>query len=133
MDAPGAAPIPAAPPIPPWYTQLFSWIGAHVGMAEVVLVALLLASAWVVWQAQKRDDFDFAKMLKDETGKESALNMAILGSFAVSTWVIMHDTLANNLSDSQWWGYLITWSGARILALAANKWDGQLPFKGKGT
>lgn len=105
-----------------------TWIEGHVGLAEVMLVILLLAGAWVVWKAQQRDDFDFAKMLKDESGKESPLNMGILGSFAISTWVVMHDTLASNLSDGQWYAYLATWSAARVFIVAAGKWDGRLPF-----
>lgn len=100
----------------------------HANIDAAVLAVLLLFTVWIVFKAQQRNDFDWAKMLKDESGKESALNLGIFGSFAVSTWIVMHDTLAKELSDQQFWAYLITWSGARILVLAAQKWDGRLPW-----
>jgi hypothetical protein len=105
------------------------WLISHLNTADIVLVVLLLAACWVVWKAQQRTDFDFADMLKDDTtGKPTALRMAILGSFAISSWVVMHDTLGNNLSDQQFWAYLVTWSGAAILRYVAERWNGQLPW-----
>lgn len=104
------------------------WASTHIDLAVVVLVGLLLGAAWVIWMAQKRADFDFATMLRDDNGKESAVNMAILGSFAISSWVIMHDTLASTLTDSQLGWYLGIWSGARVVIIAAQKWNGTLPW-----
>jgi hypothetical protein len=130
MDQPAAAAPAAAVSSAPAHGWL-DWIAVHVGLAEIVLVFLLMSMIYVVWKAQQRQDFDFAKMLKDETGKESVLNFGIMISLATSTWVIMHDTLSNNMSDNQWYAYLITWSAARIFIVAAGKWDGRLPWAKK--
>jgi hypothetical protein len=100
-------------------------------LPAVILFLLLVAALFVVLAAQRRPDFDFANMLKDSTGKESALNMGILGSFAISSWVIMHDTLSATLTDMQFFSYLGIWSGAKVLAVAAEKWNGQLPWAKK--
>jgi hypothetical protein len=106
-----------------------AWMLSHVNAADTVLVVLLIGAAWVVWMAQRREDFDFADMLKDDgTGKATPLRFAIIGSFAVSSWVVMHDTLASNLSDTQWVVYLVTWSGAAIMRVFAEKWDGRMPW-----
>jgi UDP-2,3-diacylglucosamine pyrophosphatase LpxH len=128
MDQPEAAvPAPPAAPVHGW----LDWMATNVGLAEIVLVFLLTSMIYVVWKAQQREDFDFAKMLKDETGKESVLNFGIMISLATSTWVVMHDTLSGNLSDNQWYAYLVTWSAARIFIVAAGKWDGRLPWAKK--
>ena len=120
-----AAATKSAEPTHPW----LDWVVQHANVADIMLAVLLLGAAWVVWKAQRRDDFDFADMLRDDTtGKPTVLRLAIMGSFAVSSWVVMHDTLANNLSDQQFWAYLGIWSGAAILRYIAEKWDGHLPW-----
>jgi len=122
-----AAPA-AAPESPAW----LHWAVTHANAADIVLVFLLIGACWVVWKAQSREDFDFADMLRDDTSnKPTPLRFAIIGSFAISSWVVMHDTLANNLSDPQWIFYLVTWSGAAIMRVFAERWDGRLPWAKK--
>lgn len=107
------------------------WFNRHIDLPAVILFLLLVGAVFVIWVAQKRADFDFANMLKDSTGKESALNMGILGSFAISSWVVMHDTITTTLTDGQFFGYLGVWSGAKVMAVAAEKWNGALPWAQK--
>lgn len=98
-----------------------AWLKANADLATVTLVAMLLVAAWIMWKAQKRSDFDFAQMLLDEAGKPSALRLSIMGSFAISSWVVMHDTLDNTLTDWEFVSYLAVWSGAKVADTFAQK------------
>lgn len=93
-----------------------------------ILLVMLLAALYVMVKAQQRDDFDFGRMLRDENGKESALRLAILGSFAVTSWTVCYVTVKEVL---EWWHiaiYCFTWSGAAVMRDVAAKWDGRLPW-----
>jgi hypothetical protein len=102
-----------------------AWIEAHANTADIMLVVLLLVAAWVVWKAQQRQDFDFAEMLVDQDHKASALRLGILGSFAISSWIVLHDTLAGTISDWQFGTYLTVWSGAKVAETFAQRWGGK--------
>lgn len=89
---------------------------------------MIVAAAFVIVKAQQRQDFDFAGMLRDESGKESALRLAILGSFAISSWSLCYETMNG---AREWWHLAIycgTWSGAAVVRDLAQKWNGQLPW-----
>lgn len=98
-----------------------SWIEAHTNTADIMLVLLLLVATWVVWRAQQRQDFDFAEMLQDDSHKASALRLGVLGSFAISSWIVLHDTLAGTISDWQFGTYLGVWSGAKVAETFAQR------------
>jgi hypothetical protein len=98
-----------------------AWIEAHANTADIMLVVLLLVAAWVVWKAQTRADFDFAEMLQDDSHKASALRLGVLGSFAISSWIVLHDTLAGTISDWQFGVYLGVWSGAKVAETFAQR------------
>lgn len=105
---------------------------ALVDLPAVVLVALLLVSAWVLWRAQKSGRYDLGNMLRDADGKESAQRLAVLGAFAVSSWYLMRAGLASaELNSELYWAYLVTWSGSHVLIKAIEKWDGRFPW-GRG-
>lgn len=109
--------------------EILAWLFGRMDLPGVVLAILLMFIAFIAWRAQVRSDFDFGRMLKDETGKESAIRMGVLGSFAVSSWVLMSETLKQGGVDPQLYGlYLVTWSGALVFVKAAEKWNGVLPW-----
>lgn len=111
------------------WKEIANRVAAHVDLPGVVLALMLLFSAFVAWRAQRRSDFDFGRMLLDENGKESAIRLGVLGSFAVSSWVLMAASVKPTGCDPQLYGlYLITWSGALVFAKAAEKWNGVLPW-----
>ena len=104
----------------------------NLDFAAIVLVFLLAGSVWILFKAQQQRGFDLSKMLRDDNGKESALNLCILGSFAISAWMLMFDTLHHEETD--WKGllvFLLIWSGARVAVIAAQKWNGNLPWTKK--
>lgn len=110
-------------------SAILSWLNAHADTANILLV-FLMGVAWRIGVlAQRREDFDFAEMLRDELGKASALRLGVLGSFAVSSWTLVHEALATGSIEPQlYWAYLATWSGAMVFIKAVDKWEGKLPW-----
>lgn len=105
-----------------------AWIDAHIDLPAVVLVVMLVGVWRMLAKAQKRRDVDLVDVLRSENGKISMLSSAGIGAFMFSSWVLMHDALAATLTDAQWWGYLMFWSGAPVANTLANKWTGELPW-----
>lgn len=113
-----------------FYKSIISGLSVQLILPALLLLALLLVMMFVLWRAQKREDFDLANMLRQGSadGKESGAQLAILISVAMSSWVLMSETLNARLTDGLWYGYLITWSGSPALLLVAQRWNGVLPF-----
>ena len=138
VDATAAAPVPEATfgeLVAGLVKLLVANFVAGITLPTVVLFVLLVSMAYMLRSIQRREDFDFANMLRDDTGapnplgKESFLRLAGVGSFAFSSWTIMdqgrsHPPLDNTLFAI----YCITWSGAIVFLKAAEKWDGRLPW-----
>lgn len=97
----------------------------------LMLVALLLGFAISLLLVQKRPDFDFADIYRDENAKPSAARVLAVGTWVAATWYVMQDMLDGVPTPDVYWAYCITFSGSLVLSKAAEKWDGSLPF-GKG-
>ncbi len=93
-----------------------------IDVPAIVLLILLAAGLGVMWASQRRPDFDFGNMLKDESGKESAMRFAVFVCLAISSWHLIYltihvitekgslDTLFNFYAL-----YLAVWSSAKIV------------------
>lgn len=81
-----------------------------------ILLSVMLGATWfMVRTAQKRHDFDFGNMLKDEGGKESATRLAILVALCMSSWALIFDTMKNGVvNDKLLMIYLLVWSGTKV-------------------
>ena len=113
-------------------TTISAWIDSHVDLASIMLVVMLYGCYRMLKQSQRRKDFDLAEMLRDEkTGKLMMLNGAGIGAFVFSTWMLMHDTLNDTLTDYEFGIYLFFWSGAKVAMVIAQKWTGDLPWSKK--
>lgn len=103
-----------------------------VGLVDIPAVLLLLfvaAGLWMALRAQRKEMLNFARMLKDEQDKESAMRLGVLVAIVASTWVLMKAALQNSEHLPQlYWAFLITWSASPVLREAAAKWNGQLPW-----
>lgn len=87
----------------------------YIDIPAVVLGMMLFASWFMIRSAQKRTDFDFGNMLKDECGRESAIRVAQLVALAFSSWFVMYDTIHNKMGDPTiLLIYLGVWSGAKV-------------------
>jgi hypothetical protein len=97
---------------------MYADILALINIPSIVLIALLVLGAVVMHLAQKKADFDFSEMLKDDNGKPSAMRLAIFVCLAASTWVLIK--LAMTCADvdklfNYFMAYLAVWSGAKIV------------------
>lgn len=93
--------------------------------ANLMLALTLLCAGYVVWKAQQRDDFDWAEMLKDETGKPSAFRILSFGAFGVTAWGLMLYIISEKVTEWMWLYFLLAWSGAAVLAKAIDAWKGK--------
>lgn len=100
--------------IVPWLTPI-----------NLVLFLMLIATWFIIKRAQHGGKFDFGNLLRDEEGKESALRLAAIGSFAISSWVIMQLTVTASITETYYGIYLLTWSGSVVLAKAIEVWKGK--------
>jgi len=61
--------------------------------------------------------------IKDDTGKASALRLVVLGAFAISCWVIMHESLvAGQVSSELFLGWLGIWVTAALGGKGIEAW-----------
>ena len=97
-------------------------------MPIVVLAALLCLALIVLYTAQQRQDFDIATMLKDDSGKESALRLGVLVSLAISSWGVVYMVMNDKDASQLWFAYLATWSGSMVFIKIVDKWNGQMPW-----
>jgi len=95
--------------------EILTAIFEYIDMPALILV-LMLSAAWgMIRSAQKRADFDFGNMLKDENGKESAMRLGVLAAIAFSSWYVMSDLILSKAGDPTiLLIYLVCWSGSPV-------------------
>ena len=103
---------------------------------DILIPAIILLSAgllliYVLWQAQKRADFDIANFLRDEQGKESALRAFAFVALGVTSWIMATLTFKDKLNPDYFLYYVLTWANTLVLVKLAEKWTGNLPFSSK--
>lgn len=92
--------------------------GFTIDIPSMVLIALLILGAFVMWAAQSKHDFDFAGMLTDDNGKPSAMRLGVFVCLAASTWVLIKVTMTIKDEDKLfnfYIAYVAIWSGAKIV------------------
>jgi hypothetical protein len=102
-----------------WTFEKFIPLCTLIGMAALFV--------WVIFAAQKREDFDASEFLRDEKGK---LSWGRLGAFIclmTMTWRVFVLTLNDKLELHEIALYALTWSGSLLLLQALDVW------RGKGT
>lgn len=85
---------------------------------SIVLIALLIAGAFVMYKAQQKDNFDFSQMLVDDSGKPSAMRLAVFVCLAASTWALIKVIMTSSdpkESFNFFMAYIAVWSGAKIV------------------
>lgn len=86
----------------------------------LMLLALVCLFLWVIFQAQKRPDFDASEFLR---GDDNRLSMAKLFAFVAccwSTWHLSALTFDAGVSEEKFMVYLATWSGSLVALQAIN-------------
>jgi hypothetical protein len=107
----------------------FEWFNAiRWDFPALMLIVLLIGFAVSLVLVQLRPDFDLADMYRDDAGKVSAVRVLSVGCWVVATWYVMQDMLDGVPTPEVFWAYVVTFSAAKVLDKAAEKWDGSLPF-----
>ena len=120
------------------YSDAIISLFSKLNTSSVSFMLLLLLVIYVLFQVQKRPDFDFAEMLKTN-GKPSAARLGMLVSLAVSSWIII-DVASVDLSTANSSSrlfellglYLGVFAGAKVLEKGISTWGrSQNTFSGE--
>ncbi len=90
----------------------------------VMLAILLIAFMFALWKVQSRDDFDFAQMFQDSSGKVTVSRFIGVGTWVASTWYVMQDMMDGVPTPEVFGLYIGIFSGAGVAAKAIDKWKG---------
>lgn len=103
--------------------KVASYFEALIPLAAFLMIFGLFA--WVLVLAQRRDGFDAADFLRDDSGKLSKGGLFAFIACATHTWVIMVQTI--NARETEWQVaiYALTWSGSLLLLEAIKAWKGK--------
>jgi hypothetical protein len=103
--------------------EFFTWLWKILDLPALMLVAVMVLMFYVLYRIQQNpnNNFDFADMFRDETGKPSAARVMVLICGGVSSWLLMYMVIHDDNSrlDPLFYGlYLGAWSGTAL----ASKW-----------
>lgn len=95
--------------------------GYTIDAPALSLLVGSLITLYVVFAAQRRNNFDWGNALRDDSGKESALRLAIFVSIVVTSWLLIFISM-NVIKDGKdleqlypfFVTYLAVWSGAKV-------------------
>jgi hypothetical protein len=94
-----------------------------IPLATLLFMASLFV--WVIFAAQKRDDFDASEFLRGDDRKLSWGRLAAFVCLMTMTWVIFTRTLNDKLAVEELALYAVTWSGSLVLLQAIEAWKGK--------
>lgn len=79
---------------------------------------------WVLFQAQKRGDFDASQFLRNDRGMLEWGRLAAFICCTTHTWVVFTRTISEKLTFDEMLLYCVVWSGSMILLQALETWRG---------
>lgn len=72
--------------------------------------------AFIKWHLDDSSTFDISSVIVDgKTNKFSLSKFGQLVALVISTWIIVHQTLNNQLTEWLFTGYMLAWAGANFL------------------
>jgi hypothetical protein len=90
----------------------------------VMLFTLSVLFIWVLFQAQKRKDFDASMFLRNDRGILDFGRLAAFICCMSHTWYFFTRTLNGDVTKDDVWIYCVTWSGSLVLLQALETWRG---------
>jgi hypothetical protein len=87
-----------------------------VGMAGLFI--------WVLFAAQKSQNFDASEFLRNDRGQLSAARLFAFVCCMTHTWVVFVRTLNNKIEVEELALYCLTWSGSLVLLHGIEVWRG---------
>lgn len=98
---------------------LIASIMGYVSAPGLALIVLFVGAGLVMFEAQKRPDFDTGNFLKNEAGKESVANLGALIAIVLSGWCLIY--LVTKVTDFDadtfvtiYTLHLAVWSGTKV-------------------
>lgn len=109
--------------------QATSYLEALLASVTINVLVPLVAFAlifgmfvWVLFRAQKGDNFDASEFLRDDGGKLSKAGLFAFIACATHTWALMVETINARLTTEFVAVYALTWSGSLVLLEAIRAW-----------
>ena len=118
--------------MPKWLNNLLETATFQVLIPAFILLFILFALVWVLWTAQKRDDFDTAEFLKDDKGRYSALRAWGFVCLGVHSWWVSTLVFQSRDNENHFLYYGLIWASTPVLVRLADRWAGNLPFAQAG-
>lgn len=88
----------------------------------VVLCVAVLAVAFTLWRAHTRHDIDFNLLdLLLEGGRVSKIAVAFMLVLGTSTWVIVHQTINDKITEGMFGLWLTAWVTPLVAKVVFNK------------
>lgn len=85
-----------------------------LGIGLLVAIACVAVSMWKFHKDNSRPDFDMSDLLM-ENGRLSKLAVVLMGSYMMTSWVIVHLTITDKLTE----GYLTVYCTAWVVPTLA--------------
>lgn len=100
-------------------SAIVSSILSYLSAPGLALVVMFVGAGIVLFEAQKRSDFDIGNFLKNDSGKESMAALGGLAAIVLSGWVLVYTATKVKDFDVQTflWIYAIhlaVWSGTKV-------------------
>lgn len=108
-----------------YLSALASSLASNVAVPLLAFALIFGMFVWVLFRAQKREDFDAGEFLRDETGKLSKGGLFAFIACATHTWALMVETINARLTVEFVAVYAVTWSGSLVLLEAIRAWKGK--------
>ena len=107
-----------------YLSALGSWLATNFNFPAIVFSVLLCLAMLMMWKAQKNpnNDFNILDMLRDESGKPSAMRFGLFVAIATSTWVMMSMTISGKLDYAMFIGYIAIFVGGTVGNRAIEAW-----------
>jgi len=84
-----------------------------------ILAAVCVFFAWGIWRRSKNhtSKIDLDDLLCGDDGKIAKSAVVLLGSFALTTWVIVYLAITNKLNEGYFAAYLAAWVAPTVTKL----------------
>ena len=95
----------------------------------MLIVGCMTFVAVLLYCQMKPDQFDLRFIIVDvATGKVSLFKVGQFVALLTSTWALIHETRADQLTDWLFGGYIVAWAGANV----ANRYVDKQPARKDG-
>lgn len=103
---------------------LFSTFTFERVVPLVMLFSMSCLFLWVLFKAQKRDNFDASMFLRNDRGMLAAERLWGFICFMVHTWYVATQTMSGKIEREDMRDYGLLWSGTAVAIHLIDSWRG---------